>query len=233
MDLYYQPNIAEGFTHLDADESRHCVKVLRKKTGDGITVTDGRGFFYDAVIMRADSRQCSFEIRQKREAAKRDFYIHIAISPTRNLDRIEWFVEKATELGVDRITLIECHHTGRSNAKVDRLRKIAIAAMKQSLKAELPLISEGLLPFADVVHASEETHKCIAHVDFANPSHLRDTVPSRSSYLVMIGPEGDFTPEELDIAIRNAFRKVSLGPARLRTETAGVAACHILNLINN
>ncbi len=231
MELYYQPDIAEGRTHLDADESRHCVKVLRKKVGDAITITDGRGSFYDAVITQADAAQCHVEIRRQYAPPARNFRIHIAISPTRNADRIEWFVEKATELGIDHITLMECHHTGRSHFKPERLKKIAIAAMKQSLKAVLPSISDGLIPFREMVDC-EEKHRYIAYVDPTNPVHLRDAVPADGAYVVLIGPEGDFAPEELDKALANGFRKVSLGPARLRTETAGIVACHVLNLIN-
>ncbi len=232
MNLYYQPGISHGVTHLDADESKHCVRVLRKKSGDTVTVTDGLGFYYDVVITQADARQCHFEIQKKTAERKRPFSIHIAISPTKNPDRIEWFVEKATELGIDKITLINCANTERSHIKTERLRKIAISAMKQSLKATLPAISEGLLSFGEVVTTRDEEHRCIAHVDDTNPLHLRDAVARGTSCCVLIGPEGDFSPDELQSASRHNFRKVSLGPSRLRTETAGVAACCVLNVVN-
>jgi 16S rRNA (uracil1498-N3)-methyltransferase len=231
--LFYQPRIPEGIFYLDAEESRHCVRVLRKKAGDSIALTDGKGFFYDAVITGADSAQCVFDISNKSEAPKRPYFIHIAISPTKNADRIEWFVEKATELGVDKISLIDCKNTERSFIKTDRLKKVAISAMKQSIKAQLPFIEDDVLQFAEVVEHCEEAEKCIAFVDSTNPLHLKDAVALQSSYCILIGPEGDFSAEELKTAADHGFKKVSLGPSRLRTETAGVASCHVLNLIQN
>ena len=232
MLLFYQPGIPQGTLYLDSDESRHCVKVLRKKAGDTITVTDGQGYFYDAVIAKADPAQCSFEVRDKTPAPEKEYFIHVAISPTKNAERIEWFVEKATELGVDRITLMDCKNTERSFIKTDRLNKVAISAMKQSLKANLPAISDHLLQFTEVVETCQEEERYIAYVDTANTLHLKDAIKPAKSYCVLIGPEGDFSPEELKAALQYDFKKVSLGPSRLRTETAGVAACHILNLGN-
>ncbi len=232
MDLFYQPGIPQGVTYLDVDESRHCVKVLRKKAGDMVTVTDGAGYFYQAVITDADPRQCFFEIRDKSRVPEKDFFIHIAISPTKSADRTEWFVEKATELGVDRISLMECKYTERTFIKTDRLHKVAVSAMKQSLKAVLPQISDHLLQFSEVIESCEEEEKYIAFVDADHPLHLKDAVERGSSYCVLIGPEGDFSYEELRTALEFGFTQVSLGPSRLRTETAGVAACHILNLKN-
>ena len=232
MNLFYQPGIPDGILYLDADESRHCVKVLRHKPGDGINITDGRGFFYDAVITKADAGQCFFEIRSRTEAPARNYFIHIAISPTKNSDRSEWFVEKATEIGVDKITFIDCKNTERSFIKTDRLKKVAISAMKQSIKAVLPTIEDQLLQFTEVVEHCQEEEKCIAFVDPGNPLHLKDAVAQRSSYCLLIGPEGDFSGEELKTATDLGFKKISLGPARLRTETAGVVACHVLNLLN-
>ncbi len=232
MNLFYQPAIPEGVLYLDADESRHCIKVLRKRAGDVISVTDGRGFFYEAVITKADAGQCSFEIRTQIPAPEKDFFIHIAVSPTKNADRIEWFVEKATEFGIDKISLMDCKNTERSFIKTDRLNKVAISAMKQSLKSLVPVISDQLLQFTEVVEHCQEQEKYIAFVDASNPLHLRDVVKPGTSYCVLIGPEGDFSPEELRTALESGFKKVSLGPSRLRTETAAVAACHLLNLVN-
>lgn len=229
--LFYQPHIPEGVLYLDAEESRHCAKVLRKKAGDPIAVTDGKGFFYDAIVTKADPGQCLFEIRAKSPARKKNYFIHIAISPTKNADRIEWFVEKATELGVDQISFIDCKNTERGFIKTERLVKVAISAMKQSEKAVLPDIGNHLLQFTEVVENCPQEQKCIAFVDHSNPGHLKDITP-RSTYCVLIGPEGDFSPEELKTALDYGFKKISLGESRLRTETAGIAACHILNLIN-
>ena len=161
----------------------------------------------------------------------KNFIIHIAISPTKNADRIEWFVEKAVELGIDEITLLECDHTERQHLKIDRLEKMAISAMKQSLKAKLPVI-HPLTSFRNIVHTAGSVEKYIAHVDNENPNQLKNLIAAGSSYLVLIGPEGDFSDEELTLAENQGFKKISLGPSRLRTETAGLAACHILNLAN-
>lgn len=232
MNLFYQPGIPRGVLYLDADESRHCVKVLRKKTGDLIAVTDGLGFFYEAVVTHANAAQCYFNVRTKTPSPKKDYSIHIALSPTKNADRVEWFVEKATEFGVDKITLIDCTNTERSFIKTERLTKVAISAMKQSLKAVLPTITDHLLPFSEIVAHCQEEEKYIATVDLLNPLHLKDSAKKDASYCVLIGPEGDFFPEELQAALDHNFRKISLGPSRLRTETAAIAACHILNLVN-
>ncbi len=231
MNLFYQPLLAQGILHLDADESRHVVKVLRKKQGDRISLTDGNGFFYEATINDPDPRECTFVINKKIQGPPKNFIIHIAISPTKNADRIEWFVEKAVELGIDEITLLECDHTERQHLKIDRLEKMAISAMKQSLKARLPLI-HPLTGFRNIIHTAGSVEKYIAHVDNENPSQLKNLIAAGSSYLVLIGPEGDFSDEELTLAENQGFKKISLGPSRLRTETAGLAACHILNLAN-
>ena len=165
MNLFYQPGISDGILHLDADESRHCVKVMRRKAGDVIHLTDGRGYFYEGVITKADPSQCFFEIRDQLPAPEREHLIHIAISPTKNADRIEWFVEKATEIGVDKITLMDCKNTERSFIKIDRLNKVAISAMKQSIKARVPRIEDHLLQFAEVVEHCQEKEKYMAYVD--------------------------------------------------------------------
>jgi 16S rRNA (uracil1498-N3)-methyltransferase len=231
VNLFYQPLISEGVHHLDAEESKHCVRVLRKAKGDSIRVTDGKGFFYNAVIAKPESQKCTFEIVDKVAEPIRNYFIHIAISPTKNTDRLEWFVEKAVEIGVDKITFVECKNTERPYLKLERLEKVAITAMKQSLKASTPVI-EGLIKFPSVIKNANEQNKLIAFVDPANPSHLKDLTKPASSYLILIGPEGDFSQQELSQSLDMGFIKVSLGPSRLRTETAGIAACHILNLVN-
>lgn len=231
MNLFYQPLIGQGIHYLNEEESRHCIKVLRKKTGDQLLITDGEGYFYDTVITQADPSRCQVEITNKRKEQTRDFFIHIAISPTKNTERIEWFVEKTVELGIDRITLLDCEHTERSFIRTDRLKKIAVSAMKQSLRASLPVIDE-LMSFPAIV-TDPTPQKFIAHVDPNNDIALRSIAQPKSSCLVLIGPEGDFSTAELKLAASHHFRKVNLGPSRLRTETAGIVACHILNLINS
>lgn len=231
MNLFYQPLIPEGITTLNAEESKHCTRVLRKTRGDIIRVTDGKGKFYNVRITDADAHACGFVIEQTIEEHPRSYFIHIAISPTKNADRIEWFVEKAVELGIDKITLLDCDHTERSHLKLERLEKLAVSAMKQSLKASVPVITP-LTPVKRLVSHVSEAQRFIAYVDNENPLHLKDAAAAGTSYVVLIGPEGDFSQEELSLASSQDFKRVSLGKSRLRTETAGIAACHILNLIN-
>jgi 16S rRNA (uracil1498-N3)-methyltransferase len=230
VNLFYQPLIGEGIHYLDEEESRHCVKVLRRQSGDTISITDGKGFFYEALIRKADSGQCTFDIVKQTSEKNRSFRIHIAVSPTKNTDRIEWFVEKSVEIGIDEVTLIECKNSERSYIKTERLRKVAVSAMKQSIRATLPKINE-ITPFDKVVGV-DATQKFIAYVDAANPAHLMNETKPGGDYLVLIGPEGDFTAQELEAAVDEQFTKVSLGESRLRTETAALAACHILALVN-
>jgi 16S rRNA (uracil1498-N3)-methyltransferase len=232
LNLFYQPLLPEGVFHLDADESKHAVRVLRKNVGDLIRLIDGKGNFYDASITKADPAKCQFTITSQTAEVKNDYSIHIAISPTKNTDRIEWFVEKAVEIGVDKITLIACQKSERVHLKTDRLERVAISAMKQSLKATLPQIN-GMSKLTDVIKQSTEQEKFIAYVDQTNPDHLKNMLTRNTSYLVLIGPEGDFSETELTLALQHNFKKVSLGKSRLRTETAGMAACHILNLFNS
>jgi len=231
VNLFYQPQITEGIFYLDPEESKHCIKVLRRTRGDTLRITDGKGFFYDTIISKADAQQCHFEVKEKIKEPTKDFSIHIAISPTKNPERIEWFVEKAVELGIDEISFVHCTTTERPYLKIERMNKVAISAMKQSLKATLPKVND-LVKLDALIKQSKEESKFIAHVDHANPDHLKNVAPHPSNYLVLIGPEGDFSTDEITFAIQHHFQKVSLGNSRLRTETAGLAACHILNLIN-
>ena len=230
MNLFYQPEIHPGVNSLDAEESRHCVRVLRKKAGDKIRVTDGKGFLYEAVITRDDPHQCAFVIENTETFTPLPYSVHIAIAPTKNSDRIEWFVEKAVELGVNEITPMLCENSEREGVKIARLEKVALSAMKQSLKYFLPVI-HPLTDFNKVI-ATPADGRFIAYVDSGNPDHLQHVAAPHGKYLVLIGPEGDFSMNELKAAEAAGFRKVSLGHSRLRTETAGIAACHILNLVN-
>lgn len=232
MQLFYQPNIIKGIYELDAEESRHCVKVLRKQAGHTIHLTDGKGSFYTARIVRADPRQCTFEIIDQTTAIKKDYHIHIAIAPTKNLDRTEWFVEKAVELGVDEISFVICENSERKDLKLDRMERKAISALKQSLKARLPTLYP-VVPFPQFLEKSAMEEKYIAYVALENPSpSLKSLLQPNRSYGVLIGPEGDFSQEEIALALQKGFQPVSLGQSRLRTETAGIAACVLLNLFN-
>lgn len=229
MKLFYAPDILDGNHSLDAEEARHAIRVLRLQIGDALKITDGKGNIYDAHIKSISKSACEFSIDNTRAILKKAHFIHIAIAPTKNVDRIEWFVEKATELGVDEISFIKCKNSERSVINLERIQKKAVSALKQSGQAWLPIIN-SIKPMTKVLGQSCP-HKFIAHVDLENTKHLKDAVPN-GKYCVLIGPEGDFAPEEIKMAIDNGYQKISLGSSTLRTETAGIAACHILNLIN-
>lgn len=229
MQLFYQPHIEEGSHYLDDEESRHAIKVLRLKQGDMVDLTDGKGNFYKARITDANHKKCYFEITNVYASGPNLTFRHIAIAPTKNLDRTEWFVEKAVELGVDRITFLHCEHSERKVLKTDRIVKKAIGAMKQSGQAHLPTIDE-LTSFKSFVKGVQSDLKFIAYVDFENRDELKESIAPGKSNLVLIGPEGDFSVNEVNMAVESGFIKVSLGKNRLRTETAGIAAVHLLNL---
>jgi 16S rRNA (uracil1498-N3)-methyltransferase len=230
LNLFYQPAIPEGAHYLDPDESRHAIKVLRLQSGNPLQLTDGKGSFYEATITLADSKKCCFSIAEIRTISPRKFSISIAIAPTKNIDRTEWFVEKAVELGIEEIHFMLCKNSERKSINLDRIQKIAISAMKQSGQCWLPRCHE-MKPFHEIVTRTVD-QKFICYVDQQNPDQLKTMAHAGKSYLVLIGPEGDFRQDELDLAISNGFAKVSLGTNRLRTETAALAACHTLNLIN-
>ncbi|MGC4022671.1 MAG: 16S rRNA (uracil(1498)-N(3))-methyltransferase [Cyclobacteriaceae bacterium] len=229
MNLFYQPEIPQGVHHLDREESHHAIRVLRMNEGQSIELTDGKGSFYVAKISKADPKKCEFEILENKPAQRDYFHIHIAIAPTKNADRIEWFVEKATEIGVDQISFMLCKNSERKVINHERVEKVAISAMKQSQQAWLPKISE-IIPFKEIFSKPAD-QKFIAYVDSTNPTHLKQIAKPKKNYLILVGPEGDFSKEELELALENGFEKVSLGQNRLRTETAGLAAVQVLNLI--
>ena len=204
---------------------------MRRRIGDIIHITDGKGILYEARILSEDQSQCLFEvIRTQREPSVNN-RIHVAISPLSHADRFEWFVEKAVELGVNRISIMLCERTEKRQVKLERLHKIAVGAMKQSQRFTLPDI-DGPIDFDSFVSSCRADQKFIAFVDISNPQHLFTQAKKGLANVVCIGPEGDFTAAELTQALHHGFIKVSLGAHRLRTETAGIAACHMLNLVN-
>ncbi len=200
------------------------------KAGDPLLITDGQGVFYEAIIAFADSRACSFTITEKRASPARPYSISIAIAPTKNIDRTEWFIEKATELGIEHIHFMRCKNSERKTVNLERIQKIIVSAIKQSGQAWLTVCSE-IKPYSEILSLAAD-QKFICYVDSQNPDQLKSLAKPNQKYLVLIGPEGDFQKEELDEAIQHGFKKVSLGTNRLRTETAALAACHTLNLIN-
>ena len=215
---------------LPQEEAGHCIRVLRMKEGDRLRLTDGKGAFYDAVISAVSGKRCMVHIENREEQSPLwNGYLHIAVAPTKLMDRNEWFVEKAVEIGVDEITFIRTEHSERDVIKTERIEKIAVSAMKQSQKAKLPVLN-GMVSFNDFVKREFEGDKFIAHCEPGNKTNLKDIVVPGKDTLVMIGPEGDFSSTEIELALKAGFRPVSLGPSRLRTETAALVAVHIMNL---
>jgi 16S rRNA (uracil1498-N3)-methyltransferase len=230
--LFYAPAIASG-SELPEDESQHCTRVLRLKEGDEITVTDGKGHLYRAVLKDVHRKRCRVEIAEARDAEPlRDFRIHLAVAPTKRADRMEWLVEKATEIGVDEITCLRCRYSERREIKRERLCKIAVGAMKQSQQAVLPQIN-GMTDFEAFIAPGFEGCKMFGHCREDRTKQLiREVYRPGQNALLMIGPEGDFSSGETEAALAAGFFPVSLGKSRLRTETAALAACHTIHVLN-
>ena len=232
MLLFYTPDITGDQYTLPEEESKHCVKVLRLETGDRISLIDGKGGFYQCEIVQANAKRCEVKCIEKVEKyGQRDFHIHIAIAPTKNIERIEWFLEKCTEIGIDEITPLLCDHSERKVIKEDRLEKVIISAMKQSLKAYLPRL-HPMTEFSRFVKNHENSLKCIAHCDEGNKKSLHEIYSPGQDITILIGPEGDFSANEIKLALEQNFSPVTLGESRLRTETAGIVACHSINFMN-
>lgn len=232
MHIFYTPEITGNSFVLDETESKHAVKVLRLNRGDKITLVDGRGGFFTAEIADPNPKRCSVKvIESKFNHGSTSFEVHVAIAPTKNIERLEWFLEKATEIGINRVTPLLCRYSERKEIKHDRLEKVMISAMKQSLKSYLPALDE-LTKFSEFINQPFPGQKFIAHCDDQHRDLLKTLVEIHQKYLILIGPEGDFSSEEIEMALQAGFRPVSLGNSRLRTETAGVVACHTFNLLN-
>jgi 16S rRNA (uracil1498-N3)-methyltransferase len=234
MLLFYTPTISltdNTFT-LDEAESKHAIKVLRLNAGDKINLVDGKGTIFDAEITQAHAKKCELKITTTTKEINTKPSIHIAIAPTKNTDRLEWFVEKVTEIGITEITPLICQRSERKVLKIDRLEKTAIAAMKQSLKAFLPKINEPITFKEFIKNTTNQPNLFIAHCLDNTEKHLNEVCTKNKETLVLIGPEGDFTKEEIELATKNHFKPISLGKSRLRTETAGIVACHTINLLN-
>jgi 16S rRNA (uracil1498-N3)-methyltransferase len=233
MILFYTENIEANIAILDPEETRHCTQVLRKKEGDSIFFIDGKGGFYEGSIQEIQKKSCIIEVLKKEEAyQKRSFHLHIAIAPTKNMNRLEWFLEKATEIGIDEISPVICQRSERRKCRIDRLQKIVLSATKQSLKAYLPDLHEPI-PFKQFIQQQRADTLLKYIAQGAENMPLKDNYQAGNNVLVIIGPEGDFTKEELDLAFQNGFQGINLGKSRLRTETAGLVACHTLNLLNS
>jgi 16S rRNA (uracil1498-N3)-methyltransferase len=232
MHLFYTPDIITDSYTLNEEESRHCIKVLRLKSGSLLHLVDGRGGFYDAVIEDPHPKRTLLKIiHAKKEFGKRNHYLHIAIAPTKNIERTEWFLEKATEIGIDEISLLICDRSERRDVKTERLSKVITSAIKQSIKAYHPKLNEPQR-FKDFMVNHNAHQRFIAHCIESEKTTLKDQLKLNSSYLVLIGPEGDFSPEEVNSALQMNFSPISLGNSRLRTETAALEACFEINFLN-
>jgi len=233
MQLFYHPDINPGTesAHFSREESRHMVRVLRKKTGDRIFITDGRGRRYESEIIDPGEKKCQVRILGSESIADpRGYRLHIAMAPTKMNDRFEWFLEKCTEIGIDEITPVLCEHSERKKINPERFEKVILSAMKQSLKYTLPRLN-SIRRLEDLVASSRSEARLIAHCEEGVKKNLPELVKGKKDILILIGPEGDFAPREIELALSNGFRGLSLGASRLRTETAGVVACSQVSLI--
>ncbi len=232
MHLFYTPDITADFYTLSEEESKHCIRVLRLQPSDLVYLLDGRGGFYTAEIFTPHPKKTLLKIlSHQEEYGKRNHYLHVAVAPTKNLDRLEWFLEKATEIGIDEITPVICERSERREVKTDRLNRIITSAVKQSIKAYHPRLNEPVR-LKDFLPAEFPGQKFIAHCIDQEKEYLSERLEKYGSYLVLIGPEGDFTPNEVEQALSGGFLPVTLGTSRLRTETAALAACFEINLLN-
>ena len=232
MNVFYLPTAQIGTISFPEEESKHMVKVLRMKEGDRFCVTDGNGSLYDAELVDAHPKRAMAELSGKRQGYDvRDFKVSIAIAPTKLNERTEWFLEKATEIGIDEVRLFASYHSERRVANVERFKKIVVAAMKQSVKSKMPAVEE-MVAFDKLVKQDFDGQKFIAWIDDDVKEQLCDLYKKGENVRVLIGPEGDFSREEVELAKENGFIPVSLGESRLRTETAAIVACHTIQLIN-
>ena len=233
MQLFYNPNIAENDStfNFDKDESRHIVKVLRKKVGDLLHITNGKGWLFTAELTNADQKRCSANIISQNLQVKRNFHLHLAVAPTKMNDRYEWFLEKATEIGIEEITPIICDNSERKVVKLERFEKIIQSAMKQSLQCYLPKLNTPI-SFSAFLNQDYSSHKYIAHCEDTNKRSLKSQLRADENCIILIGPEGDFSLKEIEMALAKNYSPITLGETRLRTETAAIAACHSLAFIN-
>ncbi len=236
MIVFYSSKIDGDLAVLDGEEARHAIQVLRHKAGDQIRFTDGQGTWYDGVLESAGKKECLLRITHREcLPGRRPYRVHIAIAPPKNMDRLEWFLEKGAEIGLDEITPLWCRHSVRTALRPDRLEKILLSAMKQSLQPFLPRLNPavGFNSFLNTMPGAP-AQRFIGYLDSRSVSpHLFDACAPGKDTVILIGPEGDFSTEEVGDALQAGFQTITLGPARLRTETAALAATHIVALKND
>jgi len=234
MQLFYNSEISIETKQITFDkiESKHIVRVLRKKENDILKITNGRGYLFDVKISFANDKKCRADIIAVTEKSNPwNYYLHIAIAPTKNNDRIEWFLEKATEIGIDEITPIICANSERRIVKLERFEKIIQSAMKQSLKFTLPKLNEPS-KFSDFINQNLDGKICIAHCEKQEKNLLKSVIDASEKVTILIGPEGDFSSDEIKKALIKRFIPITLGESRLRTETAALVAVNIVSFIN-
>lgn len=228
MHIFYKPGLHEKVIILDPAESHHCVNVLRMQKNEEVAVINGQGILYSTRIGDANSKEVKLLIINKIENyGKRDYHLHIAIAPPKNIERFEWFLEKATEIGVDEISPVFCQHSNRMKLRPERLEKVLISAVKQSLKTWLPKLNQPM-NFQEFIKQENNADRYIAYCSEDYIEHLLVARKNTHNIIVMVGPEGDFSPTEIAMAIESGFKPVSLGSSRLRTETAGIAVAQII-----
>lgn len=231
MSLFYVPDIADSW-ELSQEEAAHAIRVLRLQAGDKLEITDGAGSLYPTRVASVQGKHCYVEpVEAVRVPKNWNGMLHIAIAPTKNMDRIEWFAEKATEIGLDALTFLNCRFSERKVVKPERVERIVVSAMKQSLKYSKPVVGD-MVDFKKFIAAERNGAKYIAHCYDSERVLLKDILVPGEDATVLIGPEGDFSPEEVELAIKAGYRPVSLGSSRLRTETAALVACHTFILKN-
>jgi len=230
MPTFYAPDLAVPTYTLPEEESKHAVRVLRLRPGDAVELVNGRGGVYQAEVVQADAKRCQLRITHEQQVPRRPYWVHMAVAPTKNLDRMEWLVEKATEMGVDRMSFLRCTRSERRELKLERLEKIAVSALKQSGQAWLPQLDE-MTDFSAFLPTVAPATTFIAHLADDERTELAH-VAKVSTCCILIGPEGDFTPEEIAAARQRGIQPVALGLTRLRTETAALAAVHTVHVVN-
>jgi len=232
MQVFYMPGMKQGINIMSQEESHHCARVLKMQDGEEVRFIDGNGGFAVGKICHSDSRKTEVEILEiQNNYQKRPYYLHVAIAPTKNIDRFEWFLEKAVEIGIDEISPILCERSERRILKTERLKKRIFSAMKQSMNAYKPRLN-NISSFESFLDQNRETNAYIAHCGKDVPPQFKDQPLLNRSSLILIGPEGDFSPHELQLASSNNIKQVGLGSTRLRTETAGIVCCHTVGLLN-
>lgn len=233
MQLFYNPDINESTESFsfDKEESRHIIKVLRKKDSDILYVTNGLGFLFETEITLASDNKCIVQVLSIKKTDEPKFRLHLAVAPTKMNDRFEWFLEKATEIGIQEITPIICDRSERKVINMERFEKIILSAMKQSNETYLPKLNEAI-SFKEFIKQKNEGLQLIAHCEETDKKSLKDILKPNENVTILIGPEGDFSEKEIALALENKYQPVTLGNTRLRTETAAIVACHSVVFFN-